>query len=61
LGGPVKVFAVALKVASFTGPPGALAGLALVGEKSLTLPVAATGGLPWLTEAKSPLVWPALS
>jgi len=48
---------VAFKVDSSTFPPVALAGTTFLGEKSPGLAVAATAGLPRLTEASSSLFW----
>jgi hypothetical protein len=55
-----RVFGVARSVVSSTLPPGALAATALLGEKSVGLAVAATEGLPRLTEARSSLSWLAI-
>lgn len=55
--GGASVLGVAFKVISSTLPPGALAATALLGEKSVGLAVAATAGLPRLTEARSCLSW----
>ena len=52
-----SVFGVAFKVDSSTFPPVALAGTTFLGEKSPGLAVAATAGLPRLTEANSSLFW----
>jgi hypothetical protein len=58
--GWARVFGVARSVVSSTLPPGALAGTELLGEKSVGRAVAATAGLPRLTEASSSLSWLAI-